>query len=28
MLWIGIAPQFLLNIFNTTVTQMARLLGS
>jgi NADH-quinone oxidoreductase subunit M len=27
MLWIGIAPQFLLNVFNSTVVQMTRLLG-
>jgi NADH-quinone oxidoreductase subunit M len=27
MFAIGIAPQFILNIFNTTVVQMARLLG-
>jgi len=27
MLWIGIAPQFLFNVFNSTVVQMARLFG-
>jgi hypothetical protein len=27
MFAIGIAPQFIFNIFNTTVVQMARLLG-
>jgi NADH:ubiquinone oxidoreductase subunit 4 (subunit M) len=27
MFAIGIAPQFVFNIFNTTVVQMARLLG-
>jgi len=27
MLAIGIAPQFIFNIFNTTVIQMARLFG-
>ncbi len=26
MLWIGVAPQFLLNIFNSTVVHMSRLL--
>lgn len=28
MLWIGVAPQFLFNIFNTTVVQMTRFFGS
>jgi NADH-quinone oxidoreductase subunit M len=28
MIWIGVAPQFLFNIFNTTVVQMARLFGA
>jgi hypothetical protein len=27
MFAIGIAPQFIFNIFNTTVAQMARLFG-
>jgi len=27
MFAVGIAPQFLFNIFNTTVVQMARLFG-
>ena len=27
MFAVGIYPQFVLNIFNSTVTQMARLLG-
>jgi hypothetical protein len=27
MVTIGIAPQFVFNIFNTTVVQMARLLS-
>ena len=28
MLWIGVAPQFLFNIINTTVVQMTRYIGS
>ena len=28
MIWIGVAPQFLFNIFNTTIVQMARLFGT
>jgi NADH-quinone oxidoreductase subunit M len=27
MVWIGVAPQFMFNIINTTVVQMAHLLG-
>jgi len=27
MFAVGVAPQFMFNIFNTTVVQMARLLG-
>jgi len=27
MFWIGIAPQFLFNVFNSTVAQMVRLVG-